>query len=185
MSYKYDLPLNVEIDGKSFKIRNACDYRIILECIDALNDIDLSQEQQLQCALVIFYEDYDEIEDTETAIQKMFFVISCGDDVDNGSHPKLMDWDKDFMQIAPPVSRVLGYDIRMPQKYTHWWTFVGGYMEIGESTFSTIVSIRRKKQKGQPLEKWEQEFYRENYNLISLPNPLTEEEKDFLYSEEW
>ncbi len=31
-------------------------------------------------------------------------------------------------------------------KYMHWWTFFGLYLEIGESLFSTVVSIRDKNQ---------------------------------------
>ena len=111
----------------------------------------------------------------------MFRIISY-DDIGESDRqkPVLMDWEKDFRQIAPPVSRILGYDVRSPGKYTHWWTFVGGYMEIGECTFSTIVTIRSKKQKGQKLEKWEEAFYRENRNQINLPQKLTKEEEEFL-----
>ena len=53
-------------------------------------------------------------------------------------------------------------------------------MEIGECTFATIVSIRAKKQKGKKLEKWEEEFYRENYDKVNLPQKLTKEEEEFL-----
>lgn len=177
----YDLPISVEISGKNFKIRNDCDYRIVLKCIKALNDDDLTDEQKLQCALIIFYEDYDLIEDLQTAINKMFQIISYGEEEKNQSEkPQLMDWEKDFKQIAPPISRIIGYDVRTPGKYTHWWTLVGGYMEIGECTFSTIVSIRSKKQKGKKLEKWEEEFYRDHYDQINLPAKLTKEEKEFL-----
>jgi hypothetical protein len=181
MKGEYDLPLAVKIDGKEFSIREQCDYRIVLRCINALNDLDLDEEQRVQCALIIFYEDYDQIQDIQTAINEMFRIISYDDTGDGDRQkPVLMDWEKDFRQIAPPVSRILGYDVRSPGKYTHWWTFVGGYMEIGECTFSTIVSIRSKKQKGQKLEKWEEAFYRENRSQINLPQKLTKEEEEFL-----
>ncbi len=181
MTSEYDLPLAVTIDGEQFKIRERCDYRIVLRCISALNDPELNDDQRVQCALIIFYEDYDQIRDLQTAVNEMFRIISC-DDTGNTGHDRrpLMDWEKDFKQIAPPISRILGYDVRMPGVYTHWWTFIGGYMEIGECTFATIVSIRAKKQKGKNLEKWEEEFYRENYDKVSLPQKLTEEEEEFL-----
>ena len=179
---EYDLPYAVEIGGKSFKIRNQCDYRIILRCIRALNDSDLSEDQRIQCAIIIFYEDYDQLEDLQAAASEMFRVIGYNDDPDPNDQQKtqLMDWDKDFRHIAPPVSRILGYDVRSPGKYTHWWTFLGGYMEIGECTFSTIVSIRSKKAKGKKLEKWEEEFYREHYEMINLPQKYTKEEQELL-----
>ncbi len=177
----YDLPVMVEIDDRPFQIRDNCDFRIVLQCIRALNDTDLTEEQRVQCALVIFFEEYDQIKDLQTAVNEMFRIISYDDPKDTGQQkPPLMDWEKDFRQIAPPVSRVLGYDIRTPGKYTHWWTFIGGYMEIGECTFATMVSIRAKKQKGKKLEKWEEEFYREHYDQINLPSKFTEEEKELL-----
>ena len=181
MTSEYDLPLAVTIDGKKFNIRERCDYRIVLKCINALNDNELTDEQRLQCALIIFYEDYDLIQDLQTAVKEMFRIISY-DDTSNSDQqrPALMDWEKDFKQIAPPISRILGYDVRMPGKYTHWWTFMGGYMEIGECTFATIVSIRAKKQKGKKLEKWEEEFYRDNYDKVNLPQKFTKEEEEFL-----
>lgn len=181
MMSEYDLPVSVEMNGKQFKIRENCDYRIVLKCIKALTDIDLTDEQKLQCALIIFYEDYDLIEDAQAAVEQMMLVINCGEVDDNTQKkPQLMDWEKDFKQLAPPISRVMGYDIRTPGKYTHWWTFIGAYMEIGECTFATIVSIRSKKQKGKKLEKWEEEFYRDHYDQVNLPAKLTKEEREFL-----
>lgn len=181
MTGAYDLPFYAEIDGRQFKIRQNCDYRIVLQCINALNDTELSEYQRVQCAVIIFYEDYDEIQDMQTAVEEMFRIISYGDTGEGESQkPQLMDWDKDFSQIAPPVSRILGYDVRLPDKYTHWWTFLGGYMEIGECTFATIVSIRAKKLKGKKLEKWEEEFYREHIDQVRLPQKFTKEEQELI-----
>lgn len=178
---EYDLPVAVEINGGQFNIREQCDYRIVLKCINALNDPDLTDEQKLQCALIIFYEDYDRLPDLQVAVSEMFRIISYNDPKTNDQQkPSLMDWNKDFRHIAPPISRILGYDVRIPGRYTHWWTFLGGYMEIGECTFSTIVSIRSKKQKGKKLEKWEEEFYRENYDTVHLPTKYTKEEQELL-----
>ena len=56
----------------------------------------------------------------------------------------LMDWEQDAPIIIPSVNRVLGKEIRaLP--YLHWWTFMGAYMEIGESLFSQVVSLRKKR----------------------------------------
>lgn len=172
MMSEYDLPVAVEIDGQQFKIRENCDYRIILRCINALNDGDLTDDQKIQCAIIIFYEDYNLITNPQKAAEEMFRIIGYNEPQEAGTQkPPLMDWNKDFQQLAPPISRIIGYDIRTPGKYTHWWTLVGGYMEIGECTFATIVSIRSKKQKGKKLEKWEQEYYRDNRQKVELQTP--------------
>ena len=94
---------------------------------------------------------------------------------DDKKRPTLMDWEQDAALIIPAVNRVAGHEVRA-EKYIHWWTFLGYYMEIGESAFSQVVSIRQKKAKGKPLEKWEQEYYRENKRLIDLRTKYTHEE---------
>ena len=180
----WDLPISVEIDDVIYKIRNNCDYRVVLDCIDALNDTDLNVRQRIECALIIFYEDLTGLTDFEAAICEMFRVINIGEDeVVKPNKPRLLNWSHDFNYISPPISRVLGYDVRTPDKYTHWWTFIGGYNEIGECTFANIVAIRSKKLKGQKLEKHEIEFCREHRKMIDLPQNLTAEEKALLEAE--
>lgn len=180
----WNLPLSVEIDGKEYAIRNKCDYRMVLDVIGALNDNELTDQEKAQCALFIFYEDLSGCTNLDKALKEMFVIINNGEEEEQSSpKPQLMDWHHDFRQLAPPISRILGYDVRMPDKYTHWWTFIGGYMEIGECTFSNIVSIRSKKAKGKKLDKWEEEFCRENRNMVELPLSLTAEEQAFLDSD--
>ena len=181
----WDLPIVVEINGKIHPIRNKCDYRVVLDVICALNDNELTDEEKVKCALFIFYEDISQIDDFDTAIKEMFRIINGGEEQEENQEqkPSLMDWEHDFSQLAPPISRVLGYDIRTSDKYTHWYSFLGGYMEIGECTFSTIVSIRSKRAKGKKLDKWEEEYIREHRKMVELPRKLTAEEEDFLNSD--
>jgi hypothetical protein len=113
----------------------------------------------------------------------MYKIINYGEAETANNKPKLMDWQHDFKQVVAPVNRVLGYDVRTPGKYTHWWSFMAGYMEIGnECTFSTILSIRGKKSKCKKLDKWEEEYYRDNRKLIDLPLQLSPEEQELLNS---
>lgn len=176
----WSLPISVEIDGKEYAIRNKCDYRVVLDCIIALNDTELEARNRVMCALYIFYEDLSGCMDIDLAIKEMIKIINLGEEEKEGQtpKPKLMDWEHDFPQIAPPISRVLGYSVRDPQKWTHYYDFVGAYMEIGECVFSTIVSIRVKKNKHKKLEKWEEEFCREHPELIALPQKYSQEEEE-------
>ena len=178
--------MSVEINGTEYAIRNKCDYRVVLDVIGALNDEELEMEYRIECALFIFYEDLTGLKDIQTAITEMMKIINLGEEIteEDQHKPQLMDWEHDFTQLAPPVSRVLGYSVRDAKNFTHWWDFIGAYMEIGsECTFSNIVSIRDKRLKGKKMEKWEQEFYRENRKLIDLPRKLTAEEEEFLNSD--
>ena len=181
----WSLPISVEIDGTEYTIRNKCDYRVVLDVISALNDEELEMKYRIECALFIFYEDLTGLKDIQTAITEMMKIINLGEETteEEQHKPQLMDWEHDFTQLAPPISRTLGYSVRDAKNYTHWYDFIGAYMEIGECTFSNIVSIREKKIKGKKLEKYEQEFYRENRKLIDLPHKLTAEEEEFLNSD--
>lgn len=181
----WDLPIAVEINGKSHPIRNKCDYRVILDVICALNDNELTDEEKVKCALFIFYEDISAIDDLDTAIKEMFRIINGGEEQEENQEqkPQLMDWQHDFPQLAPPISRVLGYDVRTPDKYTHWYTWLGGYMEIGECFFQNIVGIREKLRSGKKLEKWEEKILKEHRKQVILPRKLTAEEEEFLNSD--
>ena len=193
----WSLPISVEIDGKEYAIRNKCDYRVVLDVFSALNDDELEMELRAECALFIFYGN-DELnteykvlksfgteKNVQFAFDEMIKITNLGKEIteEEQHKPQLMDWEHDFTQLAPPISRTLGYSVRDAKNYTHWYDFIGAYMEIGECTFSNIVSIREKKIKGKKLEKYEQEFYRENRKLIDLPHKLTAEEEEFLNSD--
>ena len=193
----WSLPISVEIDGKEYAIRNRCDYRVVLDVISALNDEELEMEHRAECALFIFYgndeldteykvlKSFETKKNVQVALDEMVKIINLGKEIEREEYkPQLMDWEYDFTQIAPPVSRVLGYSVRDIKNYTHYYDFIGAYMEIGsECSFSNIVLIRDKRLKGKKLEKWEQEFYRENRKLIDLPRKLTAEEEEFLNSD--
>lgn len=181
----WSLPISVEIDGTEYAIRNKCDYRVVLDVISALNDEELEMEHRIECALFIFYEDLTGLQDFQTAITEMMKIINLGKEIteEEQHKPQLMDWEHDFTQLASPVSRVLGYSVRDENYYTHWWDFVGAYMEIGECTFANIISIRRKRMKGEKLKTWEQDFYKENKKIIDLPHKFTDEEQEWLDSD--
>ena len=120
-------------------------------------------------------------EHIQEAIDKVCEFIDYGVR-DNGNHPKTMDWEQDANILIPEINKILGYEVRNPDIKTHWWTFLGAYMGIGEGLFSNIVRIRQKKAKGKKLEKYEQEFYKENKTLIDFEtkNQRSDEEKNIV-----
>lgn len=180
----WNLPTSVNIDGEKYAIRNQCDYRVVLDCISALNDEELTDSQKIECALFIFFEHSAEIKNLKTAINEMFKIINGGsEETTSETQPRVMDWEHDFMLISPAVGRVLGYDVRTPDKYTHWYTFLGGYQEIGDCQFANVVAIRTKRAKGQKLEKWELDYLRNHRSQIELPLKMTNEERTILDAE--
>ena len=182
----WNLPIEIEIDGEKYPIRNKCDYRVVLDTIICLTDNNLTEQEKAKGSLFIFYgENYSKIKDTNKAIKEMFKIIAYGEeeDVEKENKPRLMDWEHDFKIIAPQISKNLGYSVRDDDKYTHWYDFIGAYLELGECTFATVVSIRNKKAKGKKLENYEREFYKENKKMVDLPQKLTDEEQEWLDSD--
>lgn len=183
----WDLPTEAHIGGLVYHITNKCDYRVVLDVIEILNDEELSDTNKVICGLLTFYEELtkDNIrfcKHLNELKDEMFKIINYGEEEteQTSTKPPVMDWSHDFPMLAPAISRVVGYDVRTPDKYTHWYSFLGGYMEIGECTFSTMVSIRSKRLKGQKLEKWETDYIREHRKQIELPQKMTKEEREWL-----
>lgn len=144
------------------------DFRDIIKIFEPLTDPDLLNNEKVIVSLDMFYKTDDYKKDLETAIKDMFFFIDMGDTDSTAKHEKpVYDWNQDFNIIVAPVSRIIGKDVR-GMEYLHWWSFLNAFMEIGECTFSTYVSIRSKLNKGKKLEKYEEKIFRENKNKVLL-----------------
>lgn len=189
--YAWKLPTFLRVGGRNYKIRT--DYRAILDILAAMNDPDILEPdmsgeeinaERIMTMLQILYIDFESMptSDWDEAAEKAKEFIDCGIKDDGVHKPRLIDWEQDAPVIVPAINKVCGKDVRSV-KYMHWWTFLGYYMEIGECTLATIVSIRDKKRRGKKLEKWEQEYYRNNKKLIDLKTEKverSEEEKEEL-----
>ena len=93
--------------------------------------------------------------------------------------PKLVDWEQDYRLIVAPINRVTGQEVRALE-YMHWWTFLLAYMEIGDCTFAQVVSIRSKRAKGKKLDKSEQEFYKQNKQMVDFKRQYTAQDEDVI-----
>lgn len=184
MGSAWEFPTSLNIGGVDYEIRT--DYRVVLDLFTALNDPDLTDDDpqmtaymQNRVMLEIMFPDCDNIltEHIQEALEKVTEFIDMGIS-DDRKKPKTMDWEQDAPILIPAINKVLNCEIRA-KEYIHWWTFLGAYMEIGESLFSNIIHIRQKKANGKKLEKWEQEFYKENNSLIDFKKveERSEEEK--------
>lgn len=169
----WELPDSLEVNGNIYPIRT--DFRDIINICVALSDPDLDDDSRTAVFFGILFKTPVRAEDLKDAYEQGMKFISAGIEDDGRPAPTLMDWEKDASLIIPAVNKVAGAEVRAQKM--HWWTFVGYYMEIGESTFANVINIRTKKSKGKKLEDYEQEFYRENRGLIDLKPKLTEEEQ--------
>ena len=189
----YDLPTSIFIDDEEYEIREAGDFRVVLDCFSALGDIALGEDDRVLASLIIFYKGFDldylyELgEEKVVKLTKEMFCFFNGGREDNSNtpSPKLIDWDTDSQMIMSAINNVAGKEVRA-EKYVHWWTFTGYYMAIGESVLATVVSIRNKILKGEKMEKWEQKFRQENPNYFKWNSKTIEEQElDALMYELW
>lgn len=183
----WELPTSLNVAGVDYEIRT--DYRVVLDVLTAMNDPDLFLEDatdreinivRVEVLLDLLYVDADSIppDALNEAIDKALSFIDMGIKDENKKSPRTMDWQQDAGIIIPAINRVVGTEVRsLP--YMHWWTFMGAYMEIGKCLFTQIVDIRQKRAKKEKMEKWENQFYRENKKLIDLQNRTIEDQKAY------
>lgn len=188
MINKYSLPLEVENGGKIIKIRNECDYRVVLDCIAISKDDDIPDRDKTLCTLQVFFENFEDITDVESAVHDMINIIENRDtgsqeNRESDSQP-MADFNIDFNIYVAPLNAKLGYDVRTP-KFTHWWTFLSAYSEIGDCFFAEVVRIRTKRYKDKkPLDKSDREFYTKNWRIINAIFPVDEETLAYLNEED-
>lgn len=171
------LPKSLNVNGTEFAIRT--DFRDILKIVCAFNDPELENEEKVYVCLFIIYEDFDSIPkaDYEAAFRAALDFIDYNVKGDNKKSPRTMDWEQDENIMFPAINRVAGFETRTAD-YIHWWTFMGYFMEISEGVFSHVLSMRNKKARNKPLEKWEREYWNANKDICVLKPKLTAEEQE-------
>lgn len=189
----FELPTSVTIDDTTIEIRDNGNFRMVFDCFTALQDEELTEQERLLSALLIFYqvdsyEDFLELNlDITKMVKEMYNFFNCGLPEAPGNHSNyaLVDWEQDSALIASAVNAVSHTEVR-DAKYIHWWTFMGYYTAIGECTFSTVVSIRSKISNGKKLESYENEFKRNNPQYFNWSaRTIKQKEADRLAHELW
>ena len=179
------LPEVLTVGGEDYPIRT--DYRNILQVFEAFQDPDLQPEEKWIVAIYLLFEDFscddDVLQaaqngfDLEEAMKQISWFISAGQPEKQVLEQPTYNWTQDEQMIFSAVNKVAGRETR-ELEYLHWWTFLGYFNEVGEGTFSFIVSIRNKLNKGKKLEKHEKEFLSHNKELVLMKKPKTKEEQE-------
>lgn len=181
----YELPVTITIKDNTYPIRNNGDYRMVLDCFVVLQDLDLSTDERILAALIIFYADMESVEDifalsqdeVEQRTLAMYDFFNCGQDsVGAKTNHKLIDWEQDEQIIISAINKVANKELRA-EPYVHWWTFMGYYLGIEEGAFATVVSIRDKIVKGKKLEKYERDFRNDNPHYFIWNHKTLEEQE--------
>jgi len=164
------LPTYLIINDIKCELRT--DYRYGLTVMHAFNDPELTDFEKVYITVKILFKNIPDGVELNELYEKAVWFLDCGNIIDENADvvkpsKALYDWEQDEQMIFSAINKVAGKEVRLVE-YMHWWTFIGLFNEIGEGVFSTILSIRSKKQKGKKLDKWEREYYRNNKSKIDL-----------------
>ncbi len=188
------LPETLTVGGKDYPIRT--DYRNVLDVFEAFQNPDLSDVEKWEVAIYMMFECFSCYDDAfeaaeagflvegaengfpiDEAIKQISWFISAGQPEKQVLEQPTYNWTQDEQIIFSAVNKVAGQETR-ELEYLHWWTFLGYFNEVGEGTFSFVVGIRNKLNKGKKLEKHEKEFLSHNKELVLMKKPLTKEEQE-------
>lgn len=178
MSMIFDLPTEAEFGGRAWAMNT--DYRDVLRVLTAFEDVDLTDEEKAYICIHNLY--VDAVNIPGGLLQAAFdaavdFIDGGRQRRDDGPNPRTMDWVQDAPLLFPAVNRAAGFEVRSVD-YMHWWTFLGYFMEIRDTTYATVLGLRQKKfgKHRKKLEKQEQEFWNNNRDICELHTRYTEEE---------
>jgi hypothetical protein len=172
----WELSKALNIGGRDFPIRY--DFRAVLDILNAYADPELDESEKTEVMLTIMFPNFKDIPVSHysEAIARACEFIDCGQKPECKNSPRLIDWEQDAKLIIPAINNAAKCEVRaLPE--LHWWTFFGYYMSIGESLLSTVIRIRKKKAGGKKLDKWEEEFLRDNRSIVDLKPKETAEER--------
>ena len=189
----YRLPTKVTVDDLEFNIRERGDFRMVLDCFKALQDEELSEDYRVLASLLIFYNEFNNLEDLreyepqlDYLVKEMYKFINGGEENSPGAERdvSLVDWEQDSQLVCAAINNVANQEIRAVE-YLHWWTFLGYYMSIGQSVLSTVVSIRDKIAHHKKLEDWEKEFRKNNPKYFVWRQTAQEQDLNNLVRDIW
>lgn len=170
------LPTELSVNGTRYNIRTH--FQDVLTILLAFDDPELENNEKVYVCLHNLYEDFEGMPTTdyEEAFKVALAFIEHGSGSERGRAVRLMDWEQDEPLVFPAINRIAGFETRSVE-YLHWWTFLGFFMEISDGVFSQVLSMRAKKSKGKPLEKWEREYWSANKGICVLKPKLSAEEQ--------
>lgn len=170
------LPRSLDVGGTSFAIR--ADYRNALTILSAFSDegLKLAEKYEVMLRRLYLRRELISARSSADAISAAIGFLDGGIKTGASAPKKLYDWEQDEQLIFSAVNRAAGREVR-EDGFLHWWSFLGYFYEIGEGTFSTVVSIRDKRSKGKKLDEFEREFLRNNRELVELKSTYSAAEE--------
>ena len=167
MHKPWELPESLRVGQRDWPIRS--DFCSALDCMEVLEADDLDEAEKAEFVCVIIYPDWEQIFEQglfQEAVEAAFVFLDGGmpkkTAEESAADPKgkIMSWTEDGAMIMNAINEHRPVDVRVSRP--HWWTFLGYFFELGESLFSTVLSLRQKIRDNKKLDKYEKEFIQRN-----------------------
>lgn len=174
------LPKTLDVNGTYRAIRPS--YLNIFRIFSVFEADELTDQEKSLVFLRRMYVDFAAIPpaDYSAAYEAAIRFIEAGEHKAKPS-PRVIYWEKDEQMLFAAVNAAAGCEVRN-QPDMHWWTFLGHFQNIdAEGTYGTILRIRTKRKKHKKLEKYEQEFYRANAEIIDELTPKQKKKSAYDY----
>ena len=172
------LPNSIKLGEKEYSIRS--DYRAGIRLMQMFEDPELTDSEKLFIAMKVIFKNavipgvY-----LQEALEKTVWFLNGGEPnqtSSSGSQRRLYSWNHDLRFTIAVVDRSVGFSVR-GKAFFHWWDFLSAFSEVGESSFTTIVSQRLLKQKGKQTES-DIDWWAENADIAELKIQRSKEEQD-------
>lgn len=183
---------NILIDELPKKVGNIdinSDFRISILFELLMQDNELSSEEKVEQALVLYYPNLAAIADYSKAIEDIVWFYRCGKEVNTNNKESIKNSNKQIYSYEFDAEYIYSafmeqYNIDLNSiKYLHWWKFKALFNSLNENVlFSKIMSYRvidLSKIKDKAIKKQ----YKQLKELYKLPDMRSEEEKENDFAE--
>ena len=187
--------VNILIDELPKKVGNVdinSDFRISILFELLMQDNELSEEEKVEQALILYYPNLKEITNYKEAIENIIWFYKCGkeevkENVDEESNMKnrqkqIYSYEFDAEYIYSAFMEQYNIDLNNIS-YLHWWKFKALFNSLNENVlFSKIMGYRAmniSKIKDKEMRK----HYKKMQKLYALPDMRSEEEKENDFAE--
>ncbi len=156
-------PTKIKIENNIYDINY--DVKNCIRIIEAYEDEDLTIQEK---HLIMIKRLYKKIpSNIEQAIIKGIKFLNCGEEERSFKElPRLYSFNKDAKYIYSAMNQTHKVDLSLEN--IHWWKFCYYFLDLGkDTTFSNILNLRQKKNKGK-LTKDEKNLFMESREILDL-----------------
>ena len=171
-----------EVHGK--KINS--DFRISILFELLMQDCNMTNEEKINQALILYYPDLKEIKNIEEAINDIVWFYKCGKEekeknINRTNSTKntkqIYSYEFDAEYIYSAFMEQYKIDLNSIE-YLHWWKFKALFMSLNENILFSKIMGYRAINLSQLKDKTMRKQYKKLKDLYRLPDMRSEEEKE-------